>query len=450
MALSLTKMVSQFATLSQNNTTANKTLAGQLLNQEHRYLLLRYFDNERSFTMTTVGPQVLTITATPVVGVTGNQTATLEATWPYPSCQQLVVFGDSEQRTVFFTQNSTNIYWQSSLQGQQFLTTNVIAVGATSATLVSPWTTASQSSTASFSDGSTKTITFTQNSATISWIGGLVEQVQAFVYVIPTNTSISCVGVQSYRMPANISKLKTSSITIGQLVYIAYPINSIQEWVKLNALPYTASYPAYFFLYNDELKFWPIPSATGEIISLYAQINTPDLTYEDYVSTSVAPNGTVSASVGSNIITGSGTTFSSVGTFPLNTDLTFNNIFISLTPPGGDGLNYQVQSVQSDTSLTLFKPIVYAPATSSVYFSMGQYPLLDPNFHDAIVYGALRTYFSSIAKDTDKAGYFGGLYQERLQRMEFYLSSKQVNVDLGSSPRQSNPNLYLQSNSSSL
>ena len=243
-------------------------------------------------------------------------------------------------------------------------------------------------------------------------------------------------------MPANISKLKTASITIGQLVYIAYPINSIQEWVKLNALPYSAAYPAYFFLYNDELKFWPIPSNTGQVISLYAQINTPDLTYADYVSTSGASHGTISASVGSNIITGSGTTFNSVGTFPLNTDLTFNNIFISLTPPGGDGLNYQVQSIQSDTSLTLFKPIVYAPSTSSVYFSMGQYPLLDPNFHDAIVYGALRTYFSSISKDTDKAGYFSGLYKERLDRMEFYLSNKQTNVDLGSSPVKKNPNLY--------
>jgi hypothetical protein len=436
MALSYSQLSTQFLTLSQNNTTANTTLANFLINQEHRYLLLRYFDNEKSFTLTTVGPQILTLTATPVVGVVGTQSATLEATWPYPSCQQLVVFGDSEQRTVFFTQGSTNIYWQSPLFGQQFLTTNVIAAGATSATLSSAWTTANQTSTTSFSDGSTKSVTFTQGSANISWTGGLVEQVQAYVYVIPTNTSISCVGQQSYRLPANISKLKTTSITIGQLVYQAYPVNSVQEWVKVNALPYTASYPAYFFLYNNELQFWPIPSQTGYIITLYAQINTPDLSYADVTGT-VASSGT---SVGSNIVTASGSPFS---VFPQGVDLTFTNLQFVAAPPSGDGLNYPIQEFTSNTSATLLKPIVYSPSqTGTGTFTIGQYPLLDGDFHDAILYGALRTYFSSISKDTDKAGYFGGLYQERLGRMEYYLSNKQSNVDLGSSPLIRNPNLY--------
>ena len=430
-----------FTGLAQNNTTANQTLAGILINDVHRYTLLRFFDNERSFTMTTVGPQTLTILASPNVG---DITATLAAVWPYLSCQQLVVFGDGEQRTVFFTQNNATITWQkgTALVGKNFPTTNAILAGATSATLSSSWTTATQTSLASFSDGTTATITFTQGSNNITWSGGITENVLASVNVFPTNTSISCVGVQSYRMPANISKLKTASITIGQLVYIAYPVNSVQEWVKLNALPYNAAYPAYFFMYNDQLSFWPIPSNTGQIISLYAQVFTPDMTYQDYISSATIANGTISDSVGSNAITGSSTTFNTVGTFPVGVDLTFSNIFLTITPPGGDGLNYQVQSVASDTALTLTKPIVYAPKTSGNYFSIGQYPLLAPDFHDALVYGALRTYFSSIAKDTDKAGYFGGLYQEKLQQMEFYLSSKQVNVDLGSSPVQRNPNLY--------
>lgn len=446
---SYTTLTNLFTTLSQNSTAPNQSLGGILVNDNHRYLLQKYFDNERSFTMTTVGPQTLTLTASPAIGAT---TATLSATWPYLSCQQLLVFGDSEQRTVFFTQGSASVYWQggTGLIGSQFATTNVIASGATSATLASPWTTASQTSLASFSDGSTKTITFTQNSTAISWTGGLAEGVQAYVYVFPTNTSISCVGVQSYPLPANISKLKTSSITIGQLVYVAYPVNSVQEWVKLNALPYTAAYPAYFFIYNDQLSFWPIPSTTGYVITLYAQINVADMTYADYISTSAASNGTVSISVGSNIVTGSSTTFNSVGKFPLNTDLTFANIFISFTPPGGDGLYYQVQSVQSDTQLTLIKPIVNAPTTSGIYFSMGQYPLLQGDFHDIPVYWALKVYHSSIAKDTDKATLYDGIMQQKLNLMTAYLSTKQVNVDLGSSPVARNPNLYPYPTSSSL
>lgn len=376
MALSYTALQNQFLTLSQNSSANNSTLASFLLNQEHRYLLLRYFDNERSFTMTTVGPQVLTITTSTLAAA--STSATLSAAWTYLSCQQLVVFSDGEQRTVFFTQGSTNIYWQSP-------------------------TTAAQ-----------------------------------------TTNSLSCVGVQSYRMPANISKLKTASITIGQLVYIAYPINSVQEWVKTNALPYTAAYPAYFFLYNDELQFWPIPSQTGYIITLYAQINTPDLSYADVTGT-IASAG---MSVGSNIITATGTPFS---VYPQNVDLTFTNLQLVAAPPYGDGLNYPVQSFTSTSSATLLKSAVYAPNQAGTgTFTIGQYPLLDGNFHDAILYGALRTYFSTINKDTDKSGYFGGLYQERLNRMEFYLSTKQVNVDLGSTPLPRNPNLYLLSPSSNV
>jgi hypothetical protein len=365
MALSFSALTNQFLTLSLNSSPANKTLAGQLINQEHRYLLLRYFDNERSFTMTTVGPQTLAITA----GT--STTATLSSAWTYNSCQQLVVFSDGEQRTVFFTQGNTTITWQSALTTTQ------------------------------------------------------------------TTGNISCVGVQSYRMPANISKLKTASITIGQLVYIAYPVNSVQEWVKVNALPYTAAYPAYFFLYNDELQFWPIPSSTGQIITLYAQITTPDLSYADVTGT-IASLG---MSVGSNTITASGTPFAN---FPANVDLTFTNLQIVAAPPNGDGLNYQIQNFTSFASATLLKPVVYAPnQTGSGTFTIGQYPLLDGDFHDAIVYGALRTYFSSIVTDQVKSAYFGGLYQERLNRMEFYLSNKQTNVDLGATPLPRNPNLFL-------
>jgi hypothetical protein len=105
---------------------------------------------------------------------------------------------------------------------------------------------------------------------------------------------------------------------------------------------------------------------------------------------------------------------------------------------------YQVQSVQSDTALTLVKPVVNVPLTTGGgTLSIGQYPLLSADFHDAIVYGALRTYFSSIAKDTDKAGYFTNLYNEKLEQMKYYLGTKQVNVDLGAVPIQSNPNLYI-------
>lgn len=371
--LSFTTLKSQFKTLSQNSSTLNDTLAGILINQAAKYLVLRYFDNERTFTMLTIGPQTLTLTTSTLAS--GSTSATLTAAWPTTSisCQQLVVFSNGEQRTVNFTQGSTAISWQS------------------------PTTS------------------------------------------IQTSASISCVGVQSYPLPANVSKVKNSTITIGQLVYSPAPIQSIQEWTRLNALPYTASYPAYFYIYNNQISFFPTPSASGQVITLNCQVSVYDMTYEDYTTP-----GTIAAAgmvIGSNAVTGSSTTWGS--TFPTGVDLTFQNLFLTAAPPKGDGLPYQIQSFTSSTALTLLKPVVNAPNISGATMTIGQYPLLSPDFHDAIVYGALRIYFNSIVKDTERYNQNNAIYNEKLQQMEFYLSNKSVNVDLGGPVYQQNPNLYL-------
>ena len=363
---SYTQLKNTFLTLSQNSSAANATLAGMLINEQSNYLLLKFFDTERSFTMLTIGPQNLTLTA----GVSvGDLSATLSAAWTSISCQQLVVFSSGEQRTAYFTQNSASITWQSPLT----------ATG---------------------------------------------------------TTALSCVGVQAYPLPANVAKIKNSTITIGQLVYTPAPVQSIQEWTKLNALPYNSSIPAYFFVYNNQLNFWPIPSASGEIITINCQVNQVDMSYEDYNTGTIASGG---MTVGSNLITTSGTSFTN---YPKNTDLSFVNLYFTASPPNGDGIAYQIQSFTDDTHFTLLKPVVNAPNPSGGSILIGQYPMLYHDFHDAIVYGALRIYFSSIVKDADRYQLFNGLFNEKLQQMEFYLSTKQINVDLSVTPEMTNPNLY--------
>jgi hypothetical protein len=369
---SFTTLKSLFTTLSLNSSSTNDSLAGILINDQHRYLVQKYFDTERSFTMTTIGPRASTLVATSgTTGViTGGTNATLSSAWSYISCPQFVVFSNSEQRTANFTQGSTLITWQSPLSSS-------------------------------------------------------------------AGTSASLVGVQSYPLPPNVSKIKNSTITIGQLVYSPAPVQSTQEWTKLNALPYTSSIPAYFFIYQNQINFWPIPAATGDLITLNCQVSIPDMTYEDYSTGSLATMAAYS-----NSITGTGTSWNTP--FPTNTDLTFTNLFLIANPSKGDGFYYQIQQFGSNgTSATLTKPVVYAPNTSGANYKIGQYPLLSPDFHDIIVYGALRIYFMSINKDSERHALYNGLYAEKLQQMEYYLANKQVNVDLSESPIQQNPNLYI-------
>ncbi len=371
---SFTQLQNFFTTLSQNSSASNSTLAGTLINDAHRYLILKFFDNEGRVSIPTVGAQTLAVTGTIAKSATS---ATLSTSWPSLSCQQLVTFDNGNERNVTFIQGSTAITWP---------------VGLTAAT---------------------------------------------------TTTNIAAVGVQAYPLPANVSKVKNDTITIGQLVYTPAPVQSIQEWTKLNALPYTSDIPAYFYIYNKALYLWPIPSSSGNVMDIYCQISVSDMTYADYSTGTLAASGMV---VGSNAVIGTTTAWATP--YPTAIDLTFANLFITATPPGGDGLPYQIQSFTDDTHLTLLKQVVNAPKISGANYTIGQYPLLDANFHDMIVYYALTIYFSSIRKDTELYQQYMGIYQERYQMMQFYLSTKQVNVDLSVTPVQQNPNLYIYPSSS--
>lgn len=363
---SLTTLTNLYGSLSQNTSVANLALGQQLIGDQHRYLIQKYFDNERTYTTVTIGAQQLTLTGSLSAGATSG---TLTSAWTSITCQQLVVFSDSEQRTVTFTQGSTNIFWQTGLN----------------------------------------------NTAT---------------------TAISTIGVQAYPIPANVSKIKNDTITVGQLVYTPAPVQSIQEWTQLNALPYTSDIPAYFYIYQNQVMFWPIPSTSGNIITFNYKARVADMTYADYAT------GTITeAAVGSNSVTGSGTGWASA--YPQNVDLSYVNLMIQITPPKGDGLWYPLQRFTSDATLVLNLPIVNAPNISSASYIIGQFPLLQEDFHDMIVFGAVMIYYSAVIQNEERFAQFKQLYDSRESLLEEYAGTKSVNVDLGQQPMQSNPNLYL-------
>lgn len=359
-----------FADLTQNNSTENVGLGGALINDQHRYLIQKFFDNERTYTTVTIGAQTLTLTAPPAAGAT---TATLTTPWTSITTHQLVVFSDSDQRTVVFTQGSTNIFWQTGLLANSTIT-------------------------------------------------------------------IKTIGVQAYPIPANVSKIKNDTITVGQLVYTPAPVQSIQEWTILNSLPYTSDIPNYFYIYQNEVLFWPIPSTSGNIITFNYKARVPNLSYANYTT------GTIAGSAGSNQIVGTSTSWNVTGLFPLNTDLSFANLMICPLPPSGDGLWYPIQRFLSDNTLELNLPIVHAPNLTTANYIIGQFPLLQEDFQDAIVYGALKIYYGSIVEDAGKYKQYTNEYQLRLDLLEAYAGTKSVNVDLGSQPVPANPNLFIFAN----
>lgn len=114
---------SLFQTLSQNLTAANASLYGQLANIEQRYLLQKYFANEGSYSITTIGAQNLTATGTISLGATS---ATLTSAWTFQTVQAQVTFSDGEYRMVNFINGSTAITWTGALTAA---VTSALAIG---------------------------------------------------------------------------------------------------------------------------------------------------------------------------------------------------------------------------------------------------------------------------------------------------------------------------------
>lgn len=119
-----------------------------------------------------------------------------------------------------------------------------------------------------------------------------------------SSTTITTVAKQQfYPLPYNYSKLKTGTVTIGVLKWKPTEIESRADWDSLNVFPYYADIPNNFYIYGRQFGIWPIPSTSGNVITYNYKIRVPDLSFSDYTT------GTVSATLGSATITGSGTSW---------------------------------------------------------------------------------------------------------------------------------------------
>lgn len=442
--LSFSQGKSLFQTLTVNNTTSNATLYGQLLNMEQRYIMQKYFGNEGSYSIQTIGQTDLTLTSNVPVG---SVSLTLASAWAYQTTKAQLTFDDGEVVLAQFTNGSTSVTWQPGIQGILYYLTDSLTAGATSATLESEWEGTSGSFLTSFSDGSTKTITFTNGDTGISWVGGISGNVgnQIYTSTILSGSDASIGGVQFYPMPPNYSKLKDITITVGQLQWTLTEIRTREEWDNLNVFPYYASIPSKFFIYpggdkGAQIGIWPIPSTTGNVITFNYKFRVPDLSISDYTTP-----GTVSVTNGSTAVTGSGTSWT------ITTNPQLETRWIQFAPTSssstsGDNLWYQIATVNSATSITLYQPyqgnsITATPAAS---YTIGQMPLIPEDFQDMPLWKALQYYFTSIVDNPTKAEEYKDIYDRKLPLLAEYSGSNTVNVNLSPKRVRGNPNLYPQ------
>lgn len=367
--ISTTTLQSLFGKLSLNSNSDNLAFGLQLMNIEQKYLLQKYYSNEGSFSVTTVGSQSLTSTATFASGATSG---TLTTAWGYHTTTAYVSFSSGDVREVQFTRSSTSIKWAVGLSATA---TTALAVG----------------------------------------------------------------GLQFYPAPPNYSKMKTVTITIGNLKWTPNEVLSREEWDKLNVFTYYADIPSSYFIYPGgdqgvQVGIWPIPSTTGNVLTYNYKFRIPDLSIADYTTP-----GTVSIAQGATALTGSSTTFIAT------TNPQLESRWIQFSQPTGDNLWYQIDNISSTTSLTLYTPYQGITVSGSSTYTIGQMPIIPEDFHDMLLWKALAYYFTSVVDNKGKREQYEGFYNTKLELLAEYSGSNAVHVNLGRRPSTVNPNLFGQS-----
>lgn len=442
--LSNTNLQTLFGDLSLNNSATNLTRGAQLANLEQRYLLQDFFANEGSYSVQTIGQTSLTLaSAVPI----NSTSVTLASAWPYQTTQAQLTFSDGEVVLAQFTNGSTTANWLPATVGLLFYTVSSISAGATSATLATAWVAISGAYLVSFSDGSTKTVTLTQNATTMTWVGGLSGNVLGqFNTSTILNASIASIGgVQFYPFPPNYSKLKDITITVGVLRWTLTEIRTREEWDNLNVFPYYASIPSKFFIYpggdkGGQIGIWPIPSTTGNVLTYNYKFRVPDLSIADYNTDTnngtVTGAGTVTATNGSTAVTGASTVFT------ITTNAQLESRWLRIPQPAGDNLWYQIASVNSVTSITLYQPYQGVTVSGATY-TVGQMPLIAEDFQDMLLWKSLQHYFTTIVDNPKKVDEYKDLYDRKMELLKKYSGTNTVNVNL--SPKRAfrgNPNSY--------
>lgn len=212
---------------------------------------------------------------------------------------------------------------------------------------------------------------------------------------------------QYYQMPEDAIRIKNLRFPDSNA---APPIEVQDEdaWNELNIRTQTGAWADAFFVRgNDEFGLYPIPSTTvaaAGIIGYERRIR--DMSVDDYST------GTVAVTNGSQVVTGTGTTFTQamVGRTLLFTDA------------NGDGMGYKVVEYTSATSIKLENN--YGGNTASgMSYILGEVPDIPEEYHESLVDYAMYRY---LKRRKDKPGYSDSLnaFKNALAECQSIYSSK--------------------------
>lgn len=237
-------------------------------------------------------------------------------------------------------------------------------------------------------------------------------------------TDLTEASVQYYPLPYNCEKVSSIKVNFGDIDYVPEEIKDRETWDIMNIEPQvTSDSPQYYFVDEEsgQYGFYPKPSSASGTITIRYQRSNADMGVANYTT------GTVSASINTKAVTGSGTSFTAamVGRYIEFTN--FPNYFFKIT------------AVTDGTHLTLEREVPVAISGSAI--TIGELVPLPDGFENLPLYYALDIYFSTKEK-AGQSTQWGAKYKEleRKLRRRFKKSTRMI-ITKGR-PQAVNPNKY--------
>jgi len=245
-----------------------------------------------------------------------------------------------------------------------------------------------------------------------------------------TTTTVS--GTQFYNLPPQVKKLINLTVTIGGVIWQPKECPSRQFWDSLNVVQFNQDFPAYFYVFNNQVGIFPKPSSNGNTITMNYKIRSVDLSMAD-----VTCSANIAITTNTSTVTATGATF-----LKWMEGQWIRVAHSSTDSANGDNQWYQIDAVSSSTVLTLKNPYTGATVAAATA-TIGEVSLLPEDYEDLPLYRMGMIYYTTRSLDHKKGDMYKELYQDGEARLDAEFGSKSTSVVLQDVDMPLlNPNLY--------
>lgn len=198
-----------------------------------------------------------------------------------------------------------------------------------------------------------------------------------------TKEMLTVANQEAYQTPNGFRKIIDMYVTVGSgstsTIYMPEMVFDPTRWKLILAYRLgTNDFPYFTYVENNRFKLQPIPSTSGNTITIRGRLQTRDLSIGDYTDGAI-----VSVANGGTAVVGSGTVWTQdmVGRYINITETTAAN--------GGDGFWYQIGGWTDATHITLLKPYEGRDIVAgSAAYTIGQCAVIPEAYDVGVVYRA--------------------------------------------------------------